>query len=234
MGGTSPEQASLPAGLELGATAIIYRRGKPIGLYRVEDLSARGATLLGQREVERGKPLRVELTFSGEPPLSIAASAKLVQNDGMDIRLTVEFPHISAHESEVIDRSIASARRRSLAPGPAGVLVFERRSEVRRRLEEDIAALGRRARVASTPLDAIQVLNDPNEWIDTVIVEGGVEDPIGVELVEFFAKHQGLRTIVLEAPDQDPGTTARFAACAHAFLPACWDRWRLEQVLARG
>ena len=233
MGGSDrPVDRRVHTRMDIGATAVIYRKGAPVGSYVVDNVSPKGALLRGEVEVEPGRPVRVQLSFAGGTAVGIAGSVKRVdRSDGM-VSLAVEFPALSAQEVDAIQRALATAERRSMRPRPPGVLLFEKRTDVRELLEREIAALGRRTRWVTTPLDAIQVISDPEEQIEAVIIDAAIGETLGAELVEFFAQQRGLRTIVLEGPDNDPDTMARFSSFAHAFLPLGWDRWRLERVLA--
>lgn len=216
----------------IGAVARLYRRGQLVGKYDVANLSARGALLRGEAAVERGKPVRVVLELPGVGPIPVAGSVQRIESAAGRVHIAIVFPYLSPADRRVIEGVLRSSRLREERSTSPAILIFDGREAERGALERELTALGRRWFVAATPLDAILVLNDPDESIEAVILHAGTGGDVGLELVKFFSEQSGLRTIVLEDDEHDESARRAVARFAHGFLPAQWDRWRLQQVLA--
>jgi hypothetical protein len=172
--------------VELTATAIVLHREQPVGRFVVQNLSASGALLTGSHPVAQGKRVRVLLSFPDQR--MVAVSGRVVrQCDAMGhvVSLAVAFRHCPAATQDLIQQEALTALLRA---GKPSVVVLADRPEVRRRLAHEVEALGRAARLAATPLDAVRWLEDPGERIDTVVVARSMGAPGAYALLGFFAE----------------------------------------------
>ncbi len=114
-------------------------------------------------------------------------------------------------------------------------LVVEPRHAERQMLVRTLRELGRRAIGAATALDAVQLLGQEGEHIDTVFVEVESRSLPSLELVEFLAhNHPRIRRVLVgEADEIAASWVAQATGEVHALLETPCDQEAVHRVLHR-
>lgn len=209
----------------LGA-ALVLLKGRPVGRYVVQHLSAAGAQLLGSRALRLDRRVRVFLQFPDHDPCAVDARVVHVARQGTgEVALTVSFRHRTDETEDLLQQEALTALVR--ARHPAVLLVSDRR-RVRRKLARELEGMGRSVRVAAAPLDALRWLEDPDDDIDTVIVMQSLEGGGAWALLQFFAEeYPELRRVMIA----DGGRPARDDWAAEVVDRGEEQRRRLEEII---
>lgn len=191
---------------DLWATAVVLHRGRPVGRFVVQNLSAGGALLTGSHSLDVGRRVRVILRFSAQR--MVAVWGRVVRRSpeaGGVVSLAIAFRHPTDATQDTIQEEALAGLLRA---GRPAVLVLSDRPTVRLRLAGQLELLGRAVRVASTPLDALQLLESPGESIDTVLVPRSMGHPGAFVLLGFFAEeYPSLRRILVPDGPLGPAST---------------------------
>lgn len=191
------------------ATAVVLKRGKPVGRFVVQDLSASGALLTGSRPLDPGTRVRVVLRFPDCDHVTLDARVQRAGRATAGVAsIAVAFRHRSDATEDLIQREALAALLRSTHPA---VLFVSDSDTARREVAARLEGLGRAVLTAATPLDALRWLEDPDARVDTVIVSQSLRVPGALTLLAFLAEeYPEIRRILLSeaaAPPRDLGET---------------------------
>lgn len=182
------------ARIDLPATAMLLQRGGQVGRFTVQNLSAGGALLTGACDVLRSAPLRVLLELPTGEAVAVGAHVRRRARTGDMVALAVAFRHISAASEDRIQDALLELLDRTHRADHPAVLVVDASPEHRADLILRIDALARRVLSAEAPLNALRILDDPDENIDALLVRDSTdperpdERRPGLELLEHVAE----------------------------------------------
>ncbi len=208
----------------LDGLALLLDRGTPIGRYKLENLSAGGALVAGGHRLRPGHLVHVLMDLTtGRAPMSMTGSVRRQQNGGEVLALS--FPSLSPDQEDAIQDAVLRALlRREDGAGRAPVLVFEPRARVRREIETELRSFGLPFVSVENLGEAISELEDEEVEYAGVVIHSVTHDPGSMEVIDFFARSEGLRTIIL--PEPDGGLTPeakRLASLPHVRVPRIWS-----------
>ncbi|MBI5479920.1 MAG: PilZ domain-containing protein [Deltaproteobacteria bacterium] len=116
---------------EVVATAVVLATNKYAGHYLVENLSAGGALLVGDAELEPGERLKMLLQLPGRKPISLSAEVVRRQvNDAQECLFAVAFRHLSAGIEDTIQQVVLATLERLHDASQPEVLVVDDSREV--------------------------------------------------------------------------------------------------------
>lgn len=217
----------------LDRDVVVFQRGDAVGRYALHDLCAGGALITGERDLGRGHLVHLLFALDGaEPPMSISASVHEVRDAAKGIGLALTFPSLSPDQEDQIQDAVLRSLVRDRFIHGATVLVFEPRGRVRAELENEIRSFG--MQVESTPdlMDAVHALEDDDTEYSALVVHSAAYDRESMDVIEFFAKTEGLRTVILPEPGHRlPAQALRLARLPHVSVPQVWNRDALRGVL---
>ncbi len=212
-------------------SALISQRGDSLGRYALESLSARGARIQASSGLRPGHlvHLLVELQ-NGEPPLSLTGSLQQVRGDDGENSVVVQFRVLSADQEDAIQDALLRALLRRGAPGARlPFLVFEPRHRVRDEIESELRSFSMAVRSVETVEELVRELETDDTQYAGLIVHSATHDRAAMEVIEFFARTERLKTILLPEPD---GTVSPLAArLPHARIPTRWSRSELRAAV---
>ena len=113
------------------------------------------------------------------------------------------------------------------------ILVLDDSEQTCRSLWRDIRALGRRAIFTVSTSEAVSWMNDPDIYIDTVVVDLFLGHTDGLEILTYTAREfPDIRRILISGQVLDSQLQlARVSGRAHAVIPKPWSRRTLAQAL---
>jgi CheY-like chemotaxis protein len=232
--------ASAPPGrrghprVEVMATAVVLTARRYAGHYLVENLSAGGALLIGEPGLEPGERVEVLLQLPGREPMALSAEILRRQVNGCGQHLSaVAFRDLAPGAEDAIQETILEALERSNAPGD--VLVIDDSAEVCHALQRDLRALGRRALSATSPPEAVSLLEERPHRVDTALVDLRLGDADGLEVLGVLsAARPGLRRVLMSGEIRPCQLElALLSRKVDAVLGKPWSREVLARVVAR-
>ncbi len=220
--------------IDLDKKAVVFQRGNPVGRYTLQNLSASGALITGERDLGKGHLVHLLIHLeSDREPMGISASIHEVRkaNQGIDLALT--FPSLSADQEDRIHDAVLKLLVRDRLEDRAPVLVFEPRVRVRHEIENEIRSFGMRVESTSDLMEAVQALEDDDIEYAGLVIHSAAHDSTSMDVVEFFAQKEELRTIILPEPGHPlPERVERLARLPHVSVPRLWNRDALRGILA--
>ncbi len=215
-------------------TAVLFRRDAALGRFVVQNLSAGGALLTGRRDVSADERVRVVLPFPGREPLVLDGRvARRASAPNQLVALAIEFRHRSPRTEDAIQEALVSELDRRAHVRAPTVLVIQDGEEICRRLAQDARAFGRPVRIASTPLDAVRWLEDPEAPIDVAFVDVSAGEVDGLALLRFLAdEYPTVRRILLQgAVRPSAAELMQTASLVDGVLAEPWDPETLRETL---
>lgn len=219
---------------DLPITAVLFKRNATLGRFVVQNLSAGGALLTGQHDVDVDERVRVVLPLPGREPLVL--SGRVVRRASAPNQLCVlgvEFEHRSPRtEDEIQEALVTEIQRRATSSKPA-VLVVQDSTHLCARLREDLERLGCRVLVARTPLDAVRLVEDPDQRVEQAFVDVSVGDLDGLALMHFIAdEHPSVRRILVQGAVRPSVVELMQAASyVHGVIADPWDPDTLREAV---
>jgi len=219
---------------QLPLTAVLFRRDAALGRFTVQNLSAGGALLTGRRDVAVDERVRVLLPLPGRAPLVVDGKIARRATAGSDlVVLAVQFRHRSPSSEDAIQEALVRELSRRAELETPSVLVVQDSAELSERLRSDLASLGRRVHVATTPLDAIRWLEDPVERVDVAFVDVSAGDVDGLGLMRFLhEEHPTVRRVLVQgAVRPSVADLMETSKVVHRVLAEPWDKTALTEAL---
>lgn len=218
----------------LDARAVLFQRGDRVGQYTLENISAGGAMVSGDRDLRPGHLVHLLIDLAtGHQTMSLTGSVRRVreQKDGVD--MAIAFPVLSADEEDAIhDAVLRALLRRVPESAHLPLLVFEPRRRVREEIESEIRSFGLPVSGVESLADAVRELEDDEAKYAGLVIHSVTHDPRSMDVVEFFTRSENLRTIILPEPDGALCERAqRLAKLAQVRVPVIWSRSELHRTL---
>lgn len=218
--------------VDLDGRALLIQRGNPIGNCRLENISAGGAFVAGEHHLRPGHLVHVLMDLTtGSAPMSMTGAVRRQQHNGAGMALS--FPSLSPDQEDAIhDAVLRALLRREGRAGRAPVLVFEPRPRVRQEIEMELRSFGLPFVSVDSLDQAISELENEEAEYAGMVIHSVTHDPSSMEVVEFFARSEGLRTIILPEPDGALSPDAkRLASLPHVRVPRIWSPSELRSAI---
>jgi len=224
--------------VDLDGRAVLFQRGDHVGQYTIENLSAGGAWISGNRELRPGHlvHLLIDLEESGDT-MSLTGSVRRAgphdNGNGHRVGLAIAFPALSADQEDAIhDALLRGLVRRDKSTEPLPFLVFEPRRRVREEIESEVRSFGLPLLSVDSLSEAVEELESDDTKYGGLIIHSVTHDRRAMDVVEFFARSDGLRTIILPEPQGSLSDHAlRLAKLPFVVVPPIWSRSELRRAL---
>ena len=217
--------------VQVPARASVFHKGELCGYYAVQDVSIGGCSLRGGPARPVGEQVDVLLHLPHHAPLALSALVR--RSDPLSMGL--KFEHTTPKAEDCIQDFVVETFARAKADDGKVALVVEPRHVERQTLVRTLRELGRRAIGVATALDAVQLLVEEGEHVDTVFIEAESANLPSLELVEFLShNHPRVRRVLI-------GDGGKIAASwvvqatgeVHALLETPCDQESVHRVLHR-
>ncbi len=217
----------------LDQDVVVFQRGDSVGRYALRDLCAGGALITGEHDLGRGHLVHLLFELDGKRvPMSISASVHQVREARQGIGLALTFPSLSPDQEDQIQDAVLRSLVHERSSERAPVLVFEPRARVRTEIENEIRSFGMQVQSTSDLMEAIHALEDDDTEYSGLVVHSAAYDRQAMAVIEFFAKNEQLRTVILPEPGHPlPARAQRLARLPHISVPEVWNRGALRGVL---
>lgn len=219
---------------------MLFQRGDRVGQYTLQNISAGGALVSGERDLRPGHLVHVLVDFErGDGLMSLTGAVRRVRehpdDDGNGVGLAIAFPVLSPDQEDAIHDAVLRAllhRESDQARRP--LLVFEPRRRVREEIESEIRSFGRSVVSAETLAEAVSELENDDTEYAALVIHSVTHDPRAMDVVEFFTRNEGLPTVILPDPAGVLTERAkRLASLPHVDVPKVWSRSELRRALSR-
>ena len=230
--------------VDLDGRAVLFQRGDRVGQYTLENISAGGALIYGSRDLRPGHlvHLLIDLATGGET-MSLTGSVRRVRDqlngsgngrgNRNGVGLAISFPVMSADQEDAIhDAVLRALLRRDAKTERVPLLVFEPRRRVREEIESEIRSFGIPVLAVDSLADAVRELEGEETQYSGLVIHSVTHDPRSMEVVEFFARSDSLKTIILPEPGVAlPECAERLAKLPQVEVPRIWSRSELHRAL---
>jgi hypothetical protein len=217
--------------VQVPARASVFHKGKMCGYFAVHDVSIGGCSLSEGQLCPVGEHVDVLLHLPHRAPLAL--SARVQRSDELSMGLMFEHTTPIAEDciQDVVVEAFASAR----AEIGQVTLVVEPRHIERQTLVRTLRELGRRAIGVATALDAVRLLVEEGQHVDTVFVEAESTSLPSLELVEYLAhNHPRIRRVLVgDGKEIAASWVAQATGEVHALLETPCDQETVHRVLHR-
>lgn len=222
--------------VDVDGRAVLFQRGDHVGQYALRNLSAGGAFIAGERHLRAGHLVHVLMELAScdhDQPLSLTGSIHRVREADNGVSVALRFPALSADQEDAIQNAVLqSLLRRETQTTRLPLLVFEPRLRVRKEIEAEIRSFGLSVTGVDSLDDAVQELEGEDVEYAGIIIHSVTHDRESMDVVEFFTRKEGLRTIILPEPDGELSEDAkRLASLPHVSVPRIWSRSELRRAL---
>ncbi len=228
--------------VDLDGRAVLFQRGDRVGQYTLENISAGGALIVGERPLRPGHLVHVliDLSASGEM-LSLTGAVRRVRGretgDGngraSETGLAISFPVLSADQEDAIHDAVLRALvRRDERAQRRPLLVLEPRRRVREEIEAEIRSFGLPVVGVESLADAVSELEGEETEYAALVIHSVTHDPRSMDVVEFFIRSDDLKTIILPEPDGALVDRAKhLARLPQVKVPRIWSRSELRRAV---
>jgi hypothetical protein len=215
--------------VQVPARASLFHKGKLCGYFAVLDVSIGGCSLSGSATRPVGEHVDVLLHLPHRAPLAL--SARVQRCDGLSMGLM--FEHTTPIAEDCIQDVVVEAFASAKVDSGRIALVVEPRHRERQTLVRALRELGRRAIGVATALDAVQLLVEEGEHIDTVFIEAESSSLPSLELVEYLAhNHPRIRRVLVgDGKEIAASWVAQATGEVHALLETPCDQEAVHRVL---
>ncbi len=206
-----------------------------MGQYTLENISAGGAMVLGDRDLRPGHLVHLLIDLdTGEETMSLTGAVRRVRGQNGCVGLAISFPILSADQEDAIHNAVLRALLRREAPAAQlPLLVFEPRRRVREEIESEIRSFGFSVSGVDTLEDAVRELEGEEIEYAGLIIHSATHDARSMEVIEFFTRSEDLRTIILPEPGGALHEQAkRLAKLPQVRVPRIWSRVELRRALS--
>ena len=220
--------------MALGGRAVVFRHGDPIGNYSVQNLSAGGALMTGERDVRRGHLVHVFMNLeNANAPLSLTASVQQVRKaEHNDVGLAMVFRALSADDEDRIHDSLLRTLIKNRMQDRSPVLIYEPRRRVRAELETEIRSFGLPVVAVGDLMSAVKLFEDDESDFGSFVIHSAMHEKAALEVAKFFAREDDVHVIILPDPGcRIPDPATRLSTLPHVSVPAVWSRESLRGVL---
>jgi hypothetical protein len=221
--------------VDLDGRAVLFQRGNHVGQYTLENISAGGAMVSGERDLRPGHLVHLLIDLeTGEDAMSLTGSVRRVRDKTNGVGLAIAFPVLSADQEDAIHNAVLRALlRRDADTSHLPFLVFEPRRRVREEIESEIRSFGLPVSGVDSLADAVRELENEDTQYAGLIIHSVTHDARSMEVVEFFTKSENLRTIILPEPNGSLCEQAqRLAKLGQVRVPRIWSRSELRRAIS--
>jgi len=217
--------------VQVPARASVFHKGKLCGYFAVHDVSIGGCSLSGGTARPVGELVDVLLHLPHRAPLAL--SARVQRSDSLSMGL--KFEHTTPIAEDCIQDVVVEAFASAKTDSGQVALVVEPCHVERQKLVHTLRELGRRAIGVATALDAVQLLVEEGQHVDTVFVEAGSTSLPSLELVEYLAhNHPRIRRVLVgDGKEIAAAWVAQATGEVHALLETPCDLEAVHRVLHR-
>jgi len=203
----------------------------------VHDISGGGARCVVARGLRPVKGERVRMTMNHsktQRPIALEAHVMRVEDlDAGNEIVALRFVPLADPIHDTILKIVLRALERQRDKPRTTVLVVDDEETIRNTLVREMRRLARPCIVAATPSEAVYQLQDDTNAIAVVLVDLGLGDADGLELVEYIASsHADLKRIVMSGQRFDDLERAVADGRAHQLLRKPWTRQTLSAALS--
>jgi hypothetical protein len=220
--------------VDLDGRAVLFQRGERVGQYTLENISAGGAMVAGDRNLRAGHLVHLLIDLAtGEEMMSLTGSVRRVRDRNNGVGLAIAFPVLSPDEEDAIHNAVLRAlvRRDALATR-LPLLVFEPRRRAREEIESEIRSFGFAVSGVESLADVVRELEDEETEYGGLIIHSVTHDARSMDVVEFFTRSENLRTVILPEPNGELCERAkRLAKLPQVSVPRIWSRSALQSAL---
>ena len=215
-----------------GTAVVLGQLGT--GSFAIENLSATGASLVGDLALAPAERVKLLLHIEGERSLGV--TAEVVRADPLVAdrhRVAVRFHEVP---DEIRDRIVAlvstALDRQWIASAPA-LLVVDDHAETALAVERDLVGLGWTVVPVATSTELMQRLGDPSLRFEAALVEICLGRVNASGLLSHLAEqHPRVRRVLMSARALSDDCEAELSTGrAQMFLPKPWQRETLMDVL---
>jgi hypothetical protein len=220
--------------VDLEGRAILFQRGDRVGQYTLENISAGGAMVSGDRNLRPGHLVHLLIDLdTGEETMSLTGSVRRARGNNGGVALAIAFPILSADQEDAIHNAVLRALvRRDAIAAQRPLLVFEPRRRVREEIEAEIRSFGFPVAGVCSLAEAVRELESEETDYGGLIIHSATHDPPSMDVIEFFTKSDDLRTIILPEPNGELHERAKgLAKLPQVRVPRVWSRSELRRVL---
>lgn len=230
--------------VDLDGRAVLFQRGDHVGQYTLENISAGGALISGTCDARPGHLVHLLIDLApGVETMSLTGSIRRVREQGNEngsedsngrrVGLAISFPVLSADQEDAIHDAVLRALvRRDAKTERLPLLVFEPRRRVCEEIESEIRSFGFPVVAVDSLADAVSELEGEETQYAGLVIHSVTSDPRSMEVVEFFTRSEGLRTIILPEPNGTlPQHAQRLAKLPQVKVPRIWSRSELRRAL---
>jgi hypothetical protein len=220
--------------VDLDGRAVLFQRGDRVGQYTLENISAGGAMVSGDRNLRPGHLVHLLIDLdTGEETMSLTGSVRRARDNDNGVGLAISFPVMSADQEDAIHNAVLRALlRREAVAAQLPILVFEPRRRVREEIESEIRSFGLPVSGVGSLAEAVRELEDEETEYAGLVIHSATHDARSMEVVEFFTRSEDLRTIILPEPDGALHELAeRLAKLPQVKVPRVWSRAELRRAL---
>jgi len=220
--------------VDLDGRALLFQRGDRVGQYTLENISAGGAMVSGDRDLRPGHLVHLLIDLAaGEETMSLTGSVRRVRDKNNGVALAIAFPILSPDEEDAIHDAVLRALvRRDALAARLPLLVFEPRRRVREEIESEIRSFGLPVSGVDSLADAVRELENEETEYGGLVIHSVTHDARSMDVVEFFTRSENLRTVILPEPDGALCERAkRLAKLPQVSVPRIWSRSELRRAL---
>jgi hypothetical protein len=220
--------------VDLKGRAVLFQRGDRMGQYTLENISAGGAMVSGDRELRPGHLVHLLIDFdTGDEPMSLTGSIRRARVENGGAALAIAFPILTADQEDAIHNAVLRALvRRDAIAAQRPLLVFEPRRRVREEIEAEIRSFGFLVSGVDSLAEAVRELEREEIEYSGLIIHSATHDAPSMDVIEFFTKSDDLRTIILPEPDGKLHERAKvLAKLPQVRVPRVWSRSELRRAL---
>ncbi|MGB5811026.1 MAG: PilZ domain-containing protein [Polyangiales bacterium] len=231
----TPRDRRIHARVDVDGRAWVFQHGDVVGQYALDDLSAGGVRISGERDLRPGHLVHVLIDLaSGGQPMSLTGSVHRVRGSTDGVSLALHFPTLSADQEDAIhDAVLLALLRRDNQAARLPLLVFEPRRGVREEIEAEIRSFGLPVVAVESLEDAVRELESEEVNYAGLVIHSIVHDPAAMDVVEFFTRNENLKTILLPEPDVELSESAkRLASLSSVAVPRIWSRAELRRAIS--
>jgi len=214
--------------VRIPARATLWHKGE-LGGYAVRDVSITGCSLCGGPLRAVGESVDVLLHLPHKPALALSATVRRID----DLSMGLSFERATPKAEDCIQDVVLEAIARARADNSHVAIVIEPRHEVRNTLVRTLRELGQHAIGVGTALDAVQLLVEEGERVDSAFIEAQSSSLPSLELLEFLAhNHPRVRRVLVGDPsDVQASVLAETTGEVHALLETPCEREAVRRVL---
>lgn len=211
----------------VGSATVVSSRGESAP-FSIRDLSAGGAMLVGTLRLAAGERIEILFDADGDRLTGIRLCAEVIRSDRLPserFATGVEFRDVPVVIHDHIHELVIAANERRRANAPPSIMVVDASPQAHRAVARDLARSGRRILAASTLLEVVRHLHDPEQRIETALVDTRLGDADGLAILAYLAdEYPNVRRVLVS----DRGRLCDYerelsSGRAHAFLTKPWE-----------